>query len=145
MSAVVSPPRNGTIVIVDVDGRFDITSLDCRHEDLVHVHIFRASRLSLQRTLEEMERYMVYGGREGAHVSMAREWVGSIVCGGIGGDIMSSWRGWLKVESEKDDIVGFGLGTSIEEAATEEKVRQGAVTECGYRARCSTGTYRWVE
>lgn len=99
----------------------------------------------MQRVLEEIERYMVYGGRDGAHVSMAREWVGSIVCGGAGGDIMSSGRGWLKVVDERDDVVGFGLGMSVEEAVTEKKARQGAVTDCGYRASCSVGTYRWTE
>src|ERR1700709_1193836 len=39
--SAVSTPRNGTIVIVDADGRFDVSRLRCSFEDLKHVHVLR--------------------------------------------------------------------------------------------------------
>ncbi|KAI9735450.1 MAG: hypothetical protein M1818_006456 [Claussenomyces sp. TS43310] len=145
VSTIVSPPRSGTVVVVDVDGRFDITRLTCAYGDLKHVHVLRPSKSSLKVTMESVEHYMLYGGRQGKHVSADREWVGTIVYGGIGSNITGGWRGWLKVESEREDVVGFGLGMSVEEAVVDRDARQTALMQRGWRATSAWGTYTWAE
>lgn len=62
---------------------------------------------------------MVYGG----HGSKGREWWGTIVVGGPGGDVCGGWRGWLRVDRE--ETPGFGGVVPAEEALLERGVGDG--------------------
>ena len=139
VSIAVSPPRNGTIVVVDADGRFDVTQLRCEIEDLKHVHVYRLLKGHVKDTLEQVESYLLGG----EHASMGRECVGVVVNGAQGGDIMLGWRGWLRVESEREDVSRFGVGVSAEEAMGVREQRQLAVESKGWRAVSDWGEYRW--
>lgn len=124
--------RGGTVAVVDVDGRFSPSHLDC---ELRHVHVFRPTRSNLKVTLESVEGYMLWGD----HGSKDREWMATIVNGGVGGDIMTGWRGWLKVE--RDEVDGFAAGISVEEALIERKVGQDTIPSRGWRAVSQDGTF----
>ncbi|EPE30665.1 hypothetical protein GLAREA_03632 [Glarea lozoyensis ATCC 20868] len=112
------PPA--TLVIIDLTHRFSPSHLlpALSVEELRHIHVFRATKGNLAATVAEVERYMV-GGRHG---SGWRVWRGSVVlggsvpAGGLGDGLLVStgWRGWLRVERE--EVGGFGLGGSVEEA-----------------------------
>jgi hypothetical protein len=141
VSIAVSPPRNGTIVVVDVDGRFDVTQLRCEIEDLKHVHVYRPLKGHVKDTILQVEDYLL--GRE--HASMGRECVGIVVNGAQGGDVMVGWKGWLKVESGRDDVPRFGMGISVEEAMREREQRQLAIETKGWRAVSDWGEYRWTD
>jgi hypothetical protein len=54
------------------------------------------------------------------------------------------WRGWLRVESESEDVPRFGMGVSVEEAMREREQRQLAVENKGWRAVSEWGEYRWT-
>lgn len=71
------------------------------------------------------------------HVSHEREWLGTIVNGGIGGDINLGWRGWLRVGRE--EVGAFGEGVSVEEAWEEKGRRQEVVDGKEWRAEGSDG------
>lgn len=73
----------------------------------------------------------------GEHKSHAREWLGTIVNGGVGGDINLGWRGWLRVERE--EVGGFGEGVSVEEAWGERERRGEVVDARGWRAEDDEG------
>lgn len=139
VSIAVSAPRNGTIVVIDADGRFDVTRLNCKVEDLKHVHIYMPVKGHVKETIMEVEAYL----QGGEHSSMGRECVGVVVNGGQGGDIVVGWKGWLKVHSERDEVPKFGFGVSVEEAMREREQRQVVVDEKGWRAVSSMGEYRW--
>ena len=126
---------NGTVALVDVNGRFSPTHLDC---DLKHVHVFRPTQSSLKITLESVEEYMIWGG----HGSQGREWLGTLVNGGVGGDINVGWGGWLRVERE--NVEGFSMGMSVEEALGERGMRQQIVDPKGWKAVSETGEFRWT-
>ena len=123
------------MAVIDVEGRFSSSHLNC---DLRHVHVFRPTKRNLKATIESVEGYMVYG----EHGSKGREWMGTIVIGGLGGDIMVGWRGWLKVEREA--VVSFGDGVSVEEAWSERERRQEVVDGKGWKAACETGDFEWI-
>lgn len=137
----MSPPREGTIVIVDADGGFDVTRLRCEFEDLKHVHIYRPLRGHVKETLMQIEDYLL----SEEHVSTGRECVGVVVNGAQGGDVTVGWKGWLRVESERDDVPPFGMGISVEEAIREREQRQLAIESKGWRAVSEWGEYRWIE
>jgi len=140
VSTTVSSPRNGTIVVVDADGTFDVTRLRCEMEDLKHVHIYRPLKGQVKATLGQVNSYLL----SGEHASMGRDCLGIIVNGAQGGDIMLWWRGWLRVESESEDVPRFGMGVSVEEAMREREQRQLAVENKGWRAVSEWGEYRWT-
>jgi hypothetical protein len=80
------------------------------------------------------------------HASIAREWWGSIVIGGgspvvLGPEaaVTTGWRGWLRVDRE--EVRGFDLGMSIEEALLDRDRRQRAVNDAGWTANCVWGGY----
>jgi hypothetical protein len=126
------------VVVVDLDGRFSpshLTELDMK--DLSHVHVFKCSKERLKVTLENLEGYMVWE----EHGSKGREWLGTIVLGGVGGDIMVGWRGWLGVDREL--VGGFGEGVSVEEAWGEREKRQEVVDGKGWRGICEMGELSW--
>jgi len=77
----------------------------------------------------------------GDHGSRGRQWVGTIVNGGVGGDIMLGWRGWLRVE--KEETGGFGIGVSVEEAMLDREKRQNVVDLGGWKAVSEIGECTW--
>lgn len=98
--------------------------------------------------MEGIEAWMVGG----EHGSMGREWVitavcgvgGSIGMGGVGvGNVVVGWRGWVRVERE--EVLGFGVGLSVEEALRERGRRQEVVDEVGWKAVSEYGEYVWKE
>ena len=70
----------------------------------------------------------------GEHGSKIREWVGTVVSGGTGGDINLGWRGWLRVERE--EVGNFGCGVSVEEAVEDRERRCEVVDGKGWKAVC---------
>lgn len=115
-------------------------------EDLKHVHVWRPARGSpsyIREVLSAAEHHMIYS----KHASTAREWWGSIVIGGgspavLGpeaANVTTGWRGWLRVDRE--EVRGFGLGMSIEEALLDRDRRQRAVKEAGWTANCVWGGF----
>jgi hypothetical protein len=126
--------RGGAVAVVDVDGRFSPSHLDC---ELRHVHVFRPTRSNLKVTLESVEGYMLWGD----HASREREWMATIVNGGVGGDIMTGWRGWLRVERE--GIGGYTAGISTEEALIEGREEHSNMGSMGWRAVSQYGTFSW--
>lgn len=69
--------------------------------------------------VERGGRWMVYG----QHGSRGREWWGTIVVGGPGGDACGGWRGWLRVDREGRP--GFGGVASADEALLERGEGEG--------------------
>ncbi|KAJ0107448.1 hypothetical protein J7T55_009413 [Diaporthe amygdali] len=115
-------------------------------EDLKHVHVYRPARGSpahIREVLSSAEHHMLYS----RHASIAREWWGVIIIGGgsptaLGSEmanVTTGWRGWLRVDRE--DIRGFGMGMSIEEALLDRDRRQRAVHEAGWTASCAWGGF----
>ncbi|KAK2625766.1 hypothetical protein QTJ16_005078 [Diplocarpon rosae] len=141
LTHLVSPHHlNGTVALLDLTGRFSPSHLvpALSAQDLGHVHVFRPTAANLQATLDSVEKYMLYG----EHGSQAREWLGTIVNGGVGGDINLGWRGWLRVKRE--EVGDFGRGVSVEEVWDERFRRQEIVDGKGWRAEGSEGgTFLW--
>lgn len=119
-------------------------------DDLRHVHIYRPARGSsayIREVLDSAERFMVYS----KHASVAREWWGTIVIGGgsptaLGpgrADVTTGWKGWLRVG--RDDVQGFPLGMSAEEALADRHQRQRAADASRYAATCAWGTFHFRE
>jgi len=127
---------NGTVALIDLDGRFSPSHLSC---DLQHVHIFRPLKDNLKATLDGVEEYMLWED----HASKGREWVGTLVNGGVGGDVMVGWRGWLRVERE--EVGGFAVGVSVEEVIGKREERQELVESKGWKGVSEMGEYRWNE
>lgn len=125
---------NGTIVLIDLDGRFSPSHLAC---DLLHIHIFKPTKSNFKATLDGVEDYMLWG----EHKSKSREWVGTLVNGGMGGDIMVGWKGWLRVERE--EVGGFPVGVGIEEVVRERGTRQDVVDKKGWKGISELGDYHW--
>ncbi|TLS28787.1 hypothetical protein PpBr36_02097 [Pyricularia pennisetigena] len=131
--------------------------------DLAHVHVHRPARTSgpqsavIRAAVAIAEQHLVYG----RHGSGAREWWGTVVVGGAVGaaaaaagdgedgaasavvDVVAGPRGWLRVERE--EIPGFGLGMSVEEALVERERRRRAVEEAGWKAGSVWGGFGFGE
>lgn len=125
---------SGTVALIDVDGRFSASHLSC---DLNHVHVFRPTKGNFTATLEGVQEYMLWG----EHGSKGREWLGTLVNGGVGGDVMVGWRGWLRVERE--EVRRFAVGSSIEEVFGEREQRQDVVDHKGWKGVSEMGNYSW--
>lgn len=119
-------------------------------DDLRHVHVYRPARGSsayIRDVLESAENFIVYS----KHASVAREWWGTIVIGGgsptvLGpghADVTTGWKGWLRVN--RDDVRGFPLGMSAEEALVDRDQRQRAADASGHTATCAWGTFEFKE
>lgn len=119
-------------------------------EDLRHVHVYRPARGSpshIRDVLTSAEHFIVYS----RHASVAREWWGTIVIGGGGpttlgpghADVTTGWKGWLRVDRE--EVRGFPLGMSAEEALVERDQRQRAADASGYTATCAWGSFNFRE
>ncbi|KAE8452910.1 hypothetical protein EG329_013182 [Mollisiaceae sp. DMI_Dod_QoI] len=130
---------NGTIALIDLTARFTPSHIPVPFTELQHIHVFRPTFSSLKVTMEGVEGYMLHG----QHGSKGREWVGTIVLGGNGGDINIGWRGWLRVERE--EVGRFGEGVGVEEVWGEKgmRQRQEVVDKTGWRAECEFGDYCW--
>ncbi|KAI0454291.1 hypothetical protein F5B21DRAFT_239647 [Xylaria acuta] len=152
ISVLISSPHSYTIVIIDTEGKFDVTRLisngpDSRASyypattpaDLAHVHVYRPGRGAerVRAVLETLDEFMLYGD----HESRGREWWGTVVVGGTGGHVNAGWKGWLRIDRE--DVAGFQAGISVEEALRDRERRQAAVDKAGWTAASRWGTYTW--
>ncbi|PKS07438.1 hypothetical protein jhhlp_006042 [Lomentospora prolificans] len=137
-----------TVLVVDLEARFDVTRLRCREADLEHVYVYRPPRCisgvdEVRRVVTEGQRWMLYG----RHASRGREWWGTVVIGGPGGDINAGWKGWMRVDMELDGI-DFGVGggvLSAEEAMSGRKRVQRVVDEAGWVVSSDWGGFRFRE
>ncbi|KAK8115895.1 hypothetical protein PG984_012397 [Apiospora sp. TS-2023a] len=123
--------------------------------DLKHIYVYRPARSAnqsqIQASLAAAREFMLYA----AHASRTRTWWGSVVVGGTGGfgpavdgrgerlvaDVVASWKGWLHIQRE--DVPGFGVGMSVEEALGQRERRAEMVRNRGWEARAREGTYAW--
>ncbi|MBE3047124.1 hypothetical protein IMZ48_32295, partial [Candidatus Bathyarchaeota archaeon] len=89
------------MLVVDLEGRFDVTRLSCAEADLKHAYVLKPraclSAEEVRGVIEGGQRWMLYG----AHGSKGRGWWGTLVVGGPGGDVSVGWRGWARVEREE--------------------------------------------
>ncbi|KAI0549830.1 hypothetical protein F4679DRAFT_227434 [Xylaria curta] len=149
ISTLISSPHSYTIVIIDTEGKFDVTRListkpDTNYPatpaDLAHVHIYRPGRGAerVRAVLGTLDEFMLYGD----HASRGREWWGTVVIGGGGGGhVNAGWKGWLRVDRE--EVPGFQVGISVEEALRDRERRQTAVDRAGWTAASRWGSYTW--
>ncbi|KAI0864260.1 hypothetical protein F4860DRAFT_465670 [Xylaria cubensis] len=150
ISTLISAPHSYTIVIIDTEAKFDATRLisnkpdskanyPATPADLAHVHIYRPGRGAerVRAVLGMLDEFMLYGD----HASRGREWWGTVVIGGTGGHVNAGWKGWLRVDRE--DVAGFQVGISVEEALRDRERRQVAVDKAGWTAASRWGTYTW--
>lgn len=164
IATLITAPQNKAVVVVDADRRFDITRvLHCTpyagsdgsdgkivtvtESDLAHIHVYRpahSSREDIAKVVASAEKFMLYG----AHGSRAREWWGTVVIGGGGGAsgdvaVTAGWRGWLRVDLQ--DVRGFAVGLSAEEALAERDRRQQAVSDSRWVATSVWGDFEFSE
>ncbi|KLU83721.1 hypothetical protein MAPG_02772 [Magnaporthiopsis poae ATCC 64411] len=143
--------------------------------DLAHVYVHRPARGSgvvsaslVREAVAAAEQHMLYG----AHGSGGREWWGTFVVGGSGGhssaggvaaggggsapllprgassspssvDVTAGPRGWLRVERE--EVGGFGIGTSAEDALRDRERRRRAVDAAGWTVSSIWGGFTFHE
>ncbi|KAK8068994.1 hypothetical protein PG994_005610 [Apiospora phragmitis] len=123
--------------------------------DLKHIYVYRPARSAnqsqVQASLAAAREYMLYA----PHASRNRAWWGSVVVGGTGGfgpavdargarlvaDVVASWKGWLHVQ--RQEVPGFVVGMSVEEALGERERRAELVKNRGWEARAREGAYAW--
>jgi len=127
----------GAVALIDLEERFSPSHLSLALQELQHIHVFRPTKESLKATLDSVEGYMLFGD----HGSKRREWLSTIVTGGVGGDIMVGWRGWLVVERE--EVGGFGEGISVVEAWGDRDRRQEVVDDKRWKGVCEIGDFSW--
>lgn len=148
--AITAQPHKPTAVQAGhTDGHATVTQVQrVTLDDLKHIHVYRPARGSpshIRDVLAAAEHHMVYS----RHASSAREWWGTIVIGGgspailgsANADVTTGWRGWLRVDHE--EIRGFEVGESIEEALAERDRRQRKVDEAGWTANCVWGGFHF--
>ncbi|KAI2640046.1 hypothetical protein GGS21DRAFT_487784 [Xylaria nigripes] len=144
ISTLIAPPHNFTVVVIDAETKFDVTHLvrpnTASHpatvNDLHHVYVYRPPRGQdhIKAAIAAAEEFMLYG----AHGSRHRQWWGTVVIGGVGGgQVNAGWRGWLRVDRE--NVEGFGIGMSVEEALVERVKRQQTVEAAGWVASSRWG------
>ncbi|OBS28875.1 hypothetical protein FPOA_02810 [Fusarium poae] len=145
VSNLVGPPYLYAILIIDIEGRFDATRLNCSLSHMRHVYIQRPARNDPEHTralVAEAEGILLYG--DVARASAGREWWGTIVVGGLGsGDISANWKGWLRVDRE--GVRGFGLGISAEEALDQKEQRQDVVDMAGWAVTSQWGGFTFKD
>ncbi|KAK5629175.1 hypothetical protein RRF57_004890 [Xylaria bambusicola] len=159
ISTLIAAPHNFTAVVVDVEGKFDVTrlvnsnpgsrsgstveekmSLPATPKDLAHVYVYRPgsrAREHVEAVLKGVDEFMVYGD----HESKGRAWWGTVVVGGTGGDVDAGWKGWCRVEREA--VAGLAVGISVEEALRERGRRHEAVEQAGWSVASGWGAYVW--
>jgi len=131
----------GTVAVVDLEGRFSPSHLRC---EVGHVHVFRVGagktgNVGIGEVMGEVERYMMGGG----HGSWGREWVATVVNGGVGGDVMVGWMGWLRVERE--EVEGFAAEIGVDEALEMREEKQEELDKRGWTAATEDGKATWRE
>lgn len=150
ISITVSQPRNGAVLVIDADGKFDITKLDCSFEDMKHVFVIktRSGTEDVQQALRDGTKWLTYG----ENASKGRDLALKLVSGRPGGakglhdaDVVGGWRGWLRVESGRQKVAQFAPVLSAEEALREDDQRREAVERAGWTASCEEGTYHWYD
>ena len=148
ISIAVSDPRNGAVLVIDTDGKFDITKLGCGIEGMKHVWVIRTKNGTedVQQTLRDGVQWLTYG----ENGSKERDLALKIVSGGSGGtrsmegiEVIGGWRGWLRVDIGRQEIAKFAPGLSVEEALREDSQRKDAVERAGCTAVSEKGTYHW--
>lgn len=162
-SMLVSAPHHYTLLVIDLEGRFDATRLTCVDSDARHIYVHRPARPSnyansssptdhvetttnnadhLRALVTEASNFMLYGS--GATASASRRWWGTVVLGGLGaGDIVAGWKGWLRVNREH--VPGFNLGVSAEEALARRAARHEVVQDAGWTADSQWGGFNFKE
>ncbi|UNI15634.1 hypothetical protein JDV02_002149 [Purpureocillium takamizusanense] len=168
VSRLAGPPLRQAVLVVDLDGRFDATRLTCAEDDMRHVYVQRPARSGSAATGPGMERhlraviadagaFMLYD--DAAWASRWRQWWGTLVVGGGGGggggygtgyggpgaagDVVTGWRGWLRVDRE--EVPAFALGMSADEALAQRRARQDAVDAAGWAASSPWGGFVFHE
>ncbi|KAF5234816.1 hypothetical protein FAUST_7440 [Fusarium austroamericanum] len=145
ISNLIGPSHLYAVLIIDIEGRFDATRLTCSPCHMRHVYVQRPARSDLEHTralVAEAEGVLLYS--DVAHASAGREWWGTIVVGSPGsGDISTSWKGWLRVDRE--NVRGFALGISAEEALDQKEKRQGVVDTAGWAATSQWGGFTFKD
>jgi hypothetical protein len=139
IAALVAPPHDYALAVVDYSTRFDSTRLllpSVPASALRHVHIITPARATpLREVLESLNEWLVGG----THVSMDKRWWGVVSIGagwgamgreavGKGVDFLISHRGWLTVE--RSGVRESRLdGMSVEEAlaSRETEDREGTI------------------
>ncbi|KAI1148506.1 hypothetical protein F4825DRAFT_433801 [Nemania diffusa] len=166
ISTLIAAPHNHTLVLIDTEGKFDITRLvasapstpqtqasyPATVADLAHVHVYTPGRgpERVKAVLAAVDEYMLYG----SHESRGRAWWGTVVIGGGGsggGTVNAGWKGWLRVERESVGVgVGVGVGgggfaggISVEEALREREAKGRVVGRAGWTAGSRWGRYTW--
>ncbi|KAI8623113.1 hypothetical protein F5Y19DRAFT_482070 [Xylariaceae sp. FL1651] len=150
ISTLIAAPHKYAVAIIDTEGLFDVTRLinpapahgssyPATLSDLKHVYVYLPGRgqEQVKAAVTAVEEFMLYE----PHGSRDREWWGTVVIGGTGGDVNAGWKGWLRVERE--DVSGFAMGMSVEEALRERRSRQEAVDSAGWAASARWGRYLW--
>jgi hypothetical protein len=147
ITSLMSTPIPATVVIIDLTQRFSPSHLlpSLPISELKHIHVFRPTKANFSLTLDGVEDYMVFGN----HGSRYREWRGTFILGGsaptekgLGEErllVSTGWKGWLRVERE--EVVGFGLGLSVEDAWGEREQRWSDVQSKGWKAVCEEGVF----
>ncbi|KAF5020186.1 hypothetical protein F66182_7791 [Fusarium sp. NRRL 66182] len=145
ISTLISPPHLYAVLVIDVEGRFDATRLTCPASHTRHVYVQRPARGSpeqLRALIAEAEDILLYS--DVARASAAREWWGTMVIDGFGaGDVSAGWKGWLRVDRE--NVRGFSLGISAEEAMDQRGQRQDVVDAAGWTVSSQWGVFTFRE
>lgn len=141
VSQIVSEPEPMSVLVVDLDSRFQAARLPCSEDDLRHIYVLRPPRASPQELREMIsgaDKFLLYNTV--AQASANRVWWGTIVLGGLGaGDITAGWKGWLRVDRE--EVRPFPPGISLEEALKQRDARQAAVDAAGWLVSSSWGSF----
>ncbi|KAM0252946.1 hypothetical protein ACHAP5_000809 [Fusarium lateritium] len=145
ISNLVSPPHLYAVLVIDIEGRFDATRLTCLPTHMQHIYIQKPVQTDMDQIralAAQAEGILLYG--DVARASAGREWWGTIVVGGLGaGDIATGWKGWLRVERE--NVRGFALGISAEEAVSQKEQRQDVVDSADWAASSQWGGFVFKE
>ena len=148
ISDLLSQPHSLAILLIDIDSRFDPTRLECAEDDLNYLHIYQPPNASvenpalLRKTLAEACEYIIYHESKQDQPSASRPLWGTVVIGGLGGgDINTSWRGWLRVENPHAKAFPFDMGAV--KALEQRRLRQEIVEQGEWIATSAWGNFRF--
>ncbi|KAM3517587.1 hypothetical protein NHJ13051_008854 [Beauveria bassiana] len=140
-STLASPPNNKVVIIIDYEGSFQASGLNCSESALEHIYVLRPAentRDKLRDVIASTENYVVYN--EEAKKSANLELWGTIVLGSTtGGDVTAGWKGWLRVDRE--EVRPFPPDISIEEALQQREERQRAVEASRWQVSSAWGGF----
>lgn len=141
IARLVSAPHFYTLLVLDLDARFDPTCLETEPSNLEHVYVQRPAQSSpehLRGLVAGAEAFMLYD--DATRLSRGREWWGTVVMGGLAaGDLTAGWKGWARVD--RAAVMGFALGTSAEEALAQRAMRERAVEGGGWAVSSAFGGF----